>query len=78
MQYLVSFSPKKKLETEGMPADFAEQETQEQAQTRVLYAGGGLRQVWPTWMGKRLKSKRRKYSAPSVSLRRSRRTTCRK
>ena len=46
MQYLVIFSPKKKLQTEGRPADFAKQEIQEQAQTRVLYAGGGLRQVW--------------------------------
>ncbi len=46
MQYLVIFTPKKKFETDGMPADFMERELQEQAQVRVLYAGGGLRQVW--------------------------------
>lgn len=46
MQYLVIFTPKKQFETEGVPADFMEQEQQEQANVRVLYAGGGLRQVW--------------------------------
>ncbi len=46
MQYLVIFSPKKQFGTEGLPPDFMEKEQQEQAQVRVLYAGGGLRQVW--------------------------------
>ena len=46
MQYLVVFMPKKKFATEGVPADFMEQELKEQAQARVLYAEGGLRQVW--------------------------------
>jgi len=46
MQYLVIFTPMKKFATEGMSPDFMEKEEQEQAQVRVLYAGGGLRQVW--------------------------------
>ena len=46
MQYLVVFTPNKKFATEGMPADFAEKELQEQAEVRVQYAGGGARQVW--------------------------------
>ncbi len=46
MQYLVIFTPNPKFETEGVPADFMERELQEEAQVRVLYAGGGLRQVW--------------------------------
>ncbi len=46
MQYLVSFTPNRKFETEGTPADFAEREIEERAQTRVLYAAGELRQVW--------------------------------
>ena len=46
MQYLVVFTPNKKFETEGMPADFPEKELQEQAEVRVQYAGGGARQVW--------------------------------
>jgi len=46
MQYLVIFTPKEQFGTDGMPADFAETELKEQAQVRVLYAGGGARQVW--------------------------------
>ena len=46
MQFFVIFTPNKKFETEGMPADFADLELREQAQVRVLYAGGGARQVW--------------------------------
>ena len=46
MQYLVTFTPKKEFATKGLPQDFPEKEQQEQAQVRVLYAGGGLRQVW--------------------------------
>ncbi len=46
MQYLVIFTPKQKFETEGIPSDFEQQELAEQAQVRVLYAEGGLRQVW--------------------------------
>ncbi|MEH1900667.1 MAG: muconolactone Delta-isomerase family protein [Nostoc sp.] len=46
MQYLVIFTPNKKFETDGVPSDFAETELKEQAQVRVLYAGGGARQVW--------------------------------
>ncbi len=46
MQFLVVFTPNKKFEAEGMPVDFMEVELQEQAQVRVLYSGGGLRQVW--------------------------------
>ena len=46
MQYLVVFRPIDKFQTEGRPADFQEKELEEQAQVRVLYAGGGARQVW--------------------------------
>lgn len=46
MQYLVIFAPKEKFETDGMPADFMDMEMKEQAQAQVLYAEGGLRQVW--------------------------------
>ena len=46
MQAIVIFSLKKKFETEGIPHDFMEKELKEQAQVRVLYAEGGLRQVW--------------------------------
>ncbi len=46
MQYFVIFTPKKKFATKGMPADFMEMEIKEQAQAQVLYAEGGLRQVW--------------------------------
>jgi len=46
MQYLVVFTPKTKFATDGMPADFMEQELREQRQAQVLYAEGGLRQVW--------------------------------
>ena len=46
MQFLAVFTPNKKFEAEGMPADFAEMELKEQAQVRVLYAAGGARQVW--------------------------------
>ena len=46
MQYLVVFTPKEKFATEGKPADFMDLEMKEQAQVQVLYAEGGLRQVW--------------------------------
>ncbi len=46
MQFLVVFTPNPRFADEGMPADFADRELEEQAQVRVLYAGGGLRQVW--------------------------------
>ncbi len=46
MQYLVIFSPKIKFATMGMPSDFVDKELEEEAQVRVLYANGGLRQVW--------------------------------
>ena len=46
MQYLVVFMPKEKFGTEGMPADFLELEMKEQAQAQLLYAEGGLRQLW--------------------------------
>lgn len=46
MQYLVIFTPNKKFEAEGPPADFAEVELRERAQARALYALGGARQVW--------------------------------
>lgn len=46
MQYLAIFTPKKKFAAEGMPADFMEMEMKEQTQAQVLYAEGGLRQVW--------------------------------
>ncbi len=46
MQYLVIFSPKKEFTTNGMPSDFMDKEQREQEQVRVLYATGGLRQVW--------------------------------
>lgn len=46
MQYVVIFSLKKKFKTEGMPHDFVEKELEEQEHVRVLYAEGGLREVW--------------------------------
>lgn len=46
MQYLVVFTPKQKFETAGMPSDFMKMELEEQAQAQILYAEGGLRQVW--------------------------------
>ncbi len=46
MQYLVILSPNKKFATTGMPPDVMDKEQQKQAQVRVLYANGGLRQVW--------------------------------
>lgn len=46
MQFFALFTPKQKFATEGMPADFAEVELQEQAQTRVLYGHGSLREAW--------------------------------
>ncbi len=46
MQFFVVFTPKQTFETQGMPADFPDLERQEQAQTRVLYGDGSLRQVW--------------------------------
>ena len=46
MQYYVIFRPNKKFATEGTPADFAAVEQEERAQVRVLYEGGGARQVW--------------------------------
>lgn len=46
MQFLVIFTPKQNFAVEGMPADFPQVELQEQAQTRVLYEDGSLRQVW--------------------------------
>ncbi len=46
MQYLVIFTPKKKFETEGLPADFPKMEEEEEEQAKVLYGEGGLRQVW--------------------------------
>ena len=46
MQFFVIFTPKQAFEAQGMPADFPDLERQEQAQTRVLYGDGSLRQVW--------------------------------
>jgi len=46
MQFFVVFTPKKQFATEGVPADFPQLEVKEQAQTRVLYGDGSLRQVW--------------------------------
>ena len=46
MQFLVIFTPKERFASEGMPSDFMDKEQQEQAQVRVLYGGGVLRQVW--------------------------------
>lgn len=46
MQYLVIFTPKQKFEAAGMPSDFMRMKLEEQAQAQVLYAEGGLRQVW--------------------------------
>ena len=46
MQFIVIFTPKRAFAAQGLPADFPELERQEQAQTRVLYRDGSLRQVW--------------------------------
>lgn len=46
MQFFVIFTPKQAFQAQGMPADFPGVERQEQAQTRVLYSDGSLRQVW--------------------------------
>lgn len=46
MQYLVIFTPKQKFETDGVPSDFPQRELEEEGQAQVLYAEGGLRQVW--------------------------------
>lgn len=42
MQYLVIFTP----EPGPDPDDFAERDAEEEAQARVLYGEGGLRQAW--------------------------------
>ena len=42
MQYLVIFTPK----PGPPPADFAQKDAEEEAQARVLYKEGGLRQAW--------------------------------
>ena len=46
MQFFVVFNPKKDPIDGHLPADFPEVEKEEQAQTRVLYSQGTLRQVW--------------------------------
>lgn len=48
MQYMVIFTPAARFATEGLPPDFwdVELEEQAQAQARVLYADGRLRQTW--------------------------------
>ena len=46
MQFFVIFTPKKDPVDGHLPDDFPEVEKQEQAQTRVLYSQGGVRQVW--------------------------------
>ena len=46
MQFFVVFSPKKDPIDGHLPQDFPEVEKDEQAQTRVLYSQGNLRQVW--------------------------------
>ncbi len=40
MQYLVTFTPKQKFETGGLPADYKERQLEELAQGQVLYAQG--------------------------------------
>ena len=42
MQFLAVFTPK----PGSPPADFAAREAEEEAQARVLYGKGGLRQAW--------------------------------
>lgn len=46
MQYLVIFTPAHPAGSPDEPADFFQRELEEQAQTRVLYKEGGLREVW--------------------------------
>ena len=46
MQYFVVFTPKQKFAADGMPADFSQVESEEQAKARVLYGEGCLRQAW--------------------------------
>ncbi len=46
MQYMVIFTPAARFATEGLPPDFWDVELEEQAQARVLYAAGRLRQTW--------------------------------
>lgn len=51
MQYFVVFTPKKRFEILGMPADFLKLLPQEEARAKELYAQGIMRQSWV--LGKR-------------------------
>ena len=51
MQYLVAFTPKKRFEIVGTPADFPTLLPQEEERARELYGEGLLRQSWV--LGKR-------------------------
>ena len=51
MQYFVVFTPKKRFEIVGMPADFPHLLPQEEARAKELYGEGLLRQSWV--LGKR-------------------------
>ncbi len=46
MQFLVIFTPKLIFETNGVPSDFPKFLAAEDAQVKVLYGQGGVRQVW--------------------------------
>ena len=46
MQYLVIFTPKIQFHIDGLPSDFLKLVSQEDAQVKVLYGQGGVRQVW--------------------------------
>lgn len=46
MQYLVIFTPKVRFQNDGLPTDFLKLVAKEDAQVKVLYRQGGVRQVW--------------------------------
>ena len=46
MQFLVIFTPKQKFETKSVPSDFTKFLAAEDAQVKLLYGQGGVRQVW--------------------------------
>ena len=53
MQFFVVFTPKRRFEVVGVPADFAKLLPLEEARAKELYAAGTLRQSWV--LGKREK-----------------------
>ena len=42
----MTFTPKLRFQTDGLPSDFPKLVAKEDAQVKVLYGQGGVRQVW--------------------------------